>query len=163
MKTICRNFSYDSLALHIFNLPSLKFIDHARVLKGACYVWKKFAWGSSFTLFLLLSTSFTTTVGFVSPTQASAASGIDLDTFYDNFNDNSIDSSLWGTGSFPGSDPLVTVNEVNSQLVITPRAGQTGLHYNGLISNRTHNLTQGIIFVEVVEATQGQANTIIMW
>src|SRR6185503_1870853 len=120
---------------------------------------KKSAWGSSFTLLLLLSTSFTTTVGFVSLTQVSAASGIDLDTFYDNFNDNSIDASLWGTGSFPGSDALVTVNEVNGQLVITPRAGQTGLHYNGLISNRTYNLTQGIIFVEVVEVTRSQADT----
>jgi len=120
---------------------------------------KKFAWGSSFTLLLLLNTSFTTTVGFVSLTQVSAASGIDLDTFYDNFNDNSIDASLWGTGSFPGSDALVTVNEVNGQLVITPRAGQTGLHYNGLISNRTYNLTQGIIFVEVVEVTRSQADT----
>src|SRR4030095_14938732 len=106
---------------------------------------RKFAWGSSFTLLLLLTTSVTTTVGVVSLSPTSAANGIDLDTFYDNFDDNSINTSLWGTGSFMGSDSLVTVNEVDGHLVMTPRSGQTGLHYNGLISNRTYNFTQGII------------------
>ena len=111
-------------------------------------------------MLLLLSVSFSLTVGFVSqPSATSGASGVDLDSFYDNFNDNSIDTSLWVTGSFDGSDALVNVSEVGSQLVILPRTGQTGLHYNGLFSSRTYDLTQGSIFVEVVEATRNQANT----
>lgn len=124
---------------------------------------KKFAWRRSFTVFLLFTVSLTMIVGLTAMPVAAGASGIDLDTFYDNFDDNSIDSSLWVIGSFLGSDSLVTVNEANGQLVITPRVGQTGLHYNGLLSSRTYNLTQGIIFVEVAEVTQGQANTMLMF
>lgn len=85
------------------------------------------------------------------------ASGVDLDTFYDNFNDNSIDTSLWGKGSFETNDPQVTVNEMGGQLIITPRANQTGLHYNGLLSSRTYALTGGLIFAEVVEVGSSHA------
>lgn len=124
---------------------------------------KKFAHGHSFTVLLIFALSISMTIGFVSVPSASGASGIDLDTFYDNFNDNVIDNSLWVAGSFEGSDPLVTVNEVDGRLVITPLTGQSGLHYNGLLSNRTYDLTQGLIFVEVVEATRSQANTMLMF
>jgi hypothetical protein len=120
---------------------------------------KNFGLGRSFTVLLLLILSFTITIGAVSLPSAPIASGVDLDTFYDNFDDSSINSSLWATGSFEGSDPLVTVNETGGQLVITPVTGQTGLHYNGLISSRTYNFTQGIIFAEVIQITDGNANT----
>jgi hypothetical protein len=114
-------------------------------------------------IFLLLTISLSTIVGFVAIPPAAVASGIDLDTFYDNFDDNSINSSLWATGSFDVNDPLVTVNETGGQLVITPRASQTNQHYNGLISSRTYNFAQGIIFVEVVESTRNQAHTMLMF
>lgn len=123
----------------------------------------KSAWDRSLTVFLLLATSLTITVGSTSASPDLRASGIDLDTFYDNFDDNSIDSNLWAIGSFDGNDSAVTVNETGNQLVVTPRANQSGLHYNGLISGRTYNFTQGIIFVEVVESTRNQAHTRFMF
>jgi hypothetical protein len=124
---------------------------------------KKFAWGRSFTVLLLLIVSFTMSVGAVSLPPATIASGADLDTFYDHFDDSSINTSLWTTGSFEVTDPLVTVNEVDGNLVVTPRANQTGLHYNGLISSRAYNLTGGAIFVEAVEVTQSHANTMLIF
>ena len=123
----------------------------------------KFAWVPSLTVFLLLAATLTITVSPIAASPILGASGVDLDTFYDNFDDNSIDSNLWAIGSFDGNDSAVTVNETGSQFVITPRANQTGLHYNGLISSRSYNLTQGIIFLEVVESTQNQAHTRFMF
>ena len=120
----------------------------------------KFAWRQPSTIFLLLIFGFTMTAAALS-SPAVGASGVDLDTFYDNFNDNSIDSSLWSVGSLGTNDPLVTVREVGGQLEITPRANQTGAHYNGLISNRTYNFTEGIVFAEVVETSQANSQTIL--
>ena len=119
----------------------------------------RFSSGRYITVLLLLAWSISGTVGFVLMPPATIASGIDLDSFYDHFDDGSFNNSLWTIGSFEGSDSLVTVSETGGQLVITPRSGQTGLHYNGLISSRTYNFTRGIIFVEVAEVTQGGANT----
>lgn len=119
-----------------------------------------FAWRQSTTVFLLLILGFTATVGAV-PTPPLAASGVDLDTFYDNYNDNSIDTSLWAVGSLGTSDSQVSVSEVNGQLIILPRANQTGDHFRGLISNRTYNLSDGLIFAEVAEIAQGNAQTIL--
>jgi hypothetical protein len=121
--------------------------------------WLKLAWVPSLTVFLLLVTGLTITVGPTSASPVLRASGIDLDTFYDNFDGNSIDGNLWAIGSFDGNDSSVTVNETGSQLVVTPSANQSGLHYNGLISSRIYDLTRGIIFVEVVESTRNQAHT----
>lgn len=121
---------------------------------------KKFSWERA-AIILLLLISFPITVAAGSERSALGASGIELDTFYDNFDDSSIDGSLWTTGSFEGSDPLVSVNETGGQLIITPRSGQTGLHYNGLISVRTYNFTQGTIFTEVREVTAGNADTLL--
>jgi hypothetical protein len=101
----------------------------------------------------------TITIGSITSVSASGASGIDLDTFYDNFNDNSMDGSLWSQGSFAGNDAGIVVSEADGHLAITPLTGQTGLHYNGVTSSRAYDLTQGTIFVEVVESTRGQADT----
>ena len=117
----------------------------------------------SLTVFLSLATILALTAGTFSASPALGATGVDLDTFYDNFDDNAIDPNLWAMGSFDGGDPAVTVNETGSQLVITPTANQSGSHYNGLISSRTYDFTQGIIFVEVAESTRNQANTMLMF
>jgi hypothetical protein len=98
-------------------------------------------------------------VGSITAVSASGASGVDLDTFYDNFDDSSIDGYLWNSGSFKGSDSQVTVSESGGGLTITPLTGQSGLHYNGISSSRTYDLTQETVFVEVVESTRGQADT----
>jgi len=111
------------------------------------------------TVFSLLASSLAATIGSASAAPVLGASGSDLDTFYDNFDDNSVDSNLWEIGSFDGNDSAAAVNEVGNQLVITPSANQSGSHYNGLISNRTYDCTQGLIFVEVVESTRDQAET----
>ena len=118
-----------------------------------------FTWKYSFSILLLLIVVITSTVGAISPPPG--ASGVDLDTFYDNFNDNSIDTLLWSRGSFGTNDPLVTVNEVGGQLEILPRASQPGSRYNGVISNRTYNFTAGIIFAEVAEISQAGSQTIL--
>lgn len=119
----------------------------------------KFVWRKPFSVFLMFIVGVSSSAGAFSPPPA--ASGLDLDTFYDNFNDNSIDSSLWSRGSFGTNDSAVAVNEVGGQLEIVPRAGQTGSHYNGAISNRTYNFTDGIIFAEIVEISQSNSQTIL--
>lgn len=117
----------------------------------------------SLAVSLLLATGLVVTLGSTSASPVLRASGIDLDTFYDNFDDNSIDSNLWSIGSFDGNDPALAVSETGNQLVITPGANQSGSHYNGLISGRTYDFTQGILFVEVVESTRNQAHTLLMF
>jgi hypothetical protein len=125
--------------------------------------WLKPARVRFLAVFLSLATSLALVAGSFSASPVLGASGVDLDTFYDNFDDNSIDPNLWAMGSFDGSDPAVAVNETGSQLVITPGANQSGSHYNGLISSRTYDFTRGIIFVEVVESTRDQADTMLMF
>lgn len=118
----------------------------------------KDVWRQSASVFLLLMLGFTTVAARVAP---QTATGTELDTFYDNFNNNSIGTSLWSVGAPGSSDPQIAVSETGGQLAITPRANQTGEHYNGLISSRTYNFTAGIIFTEVVEISQASAKTIL--
>lgn len=99
------------------------------------------------------------TISDVSVYLSMETSGIDLDSFYDKFDDNLVDSSLWIEGSFNNHDPFVIVNETENHLEITPRTGQTGPHYNGLISVDTFDLTDQQVFLEVVRVTQGNADT----
>lgn len=122
-------------------------------------IGKRFSWVRFLTALLVIFLNLGATVGSGSVSLQTGASGVDLDTFYDNFNDNVIDTNLWVKGSLDTNDLQVAVAETGGQLVITPRAGQSGSHYNGLLSSRTYNLTQGIIFVEVVAATSGSAQT----
>jgi len=85
-------------------------------------------------------------------------------TFSDNFNDNAMDGSKWKLGiiSPPGGpgawDTHVSAVEQNQQLKITP-IKSNGSHYNGYVSVSPLNLTNAAASVEVVQTTDGDADT----
>src|SRR2546427_3478266 len=57
-------------------------------------------------------------------------------------------------------DSVVQVAQQNGQVTITPRANVTGLHYNGVVSNETVDLTTRSLDVEVKQTTKNGAETI---
>ncbi|HYN85762.1 MAG TPA: hypothetical protein VER32_10935 [Pyrinomonadaceae bacterium] len=82
----------------------------------------------------------------------------------DDFADTTRDATKWrlGTLATPDSahDESVTAVEQSGQLVVTPRSGEGGRHYNGYLSAATWGATNARLSVEVVEVTQGAAETI---
>lgn len=82
----------------------------------------------------------------------------------DDFENAALDASKWklGTLNTPASvwDLQVTAQEQGGQLVVTPRSGQSGKHYNGYLSAATWGATNARASVEVPEVTQGAAETI---
>lgn len=69
-----------------------------------------------------------------------------VETLTDNFNDNSMDTSLWtlqvGTG---------TTAETNGQLVLTPASNNPGATYDGYSSVNTYDLTSSRASIECVQ------------
>lgn len=82
----------------------------------------------------------------------------------DDFNSPTRDPNKWNLGLLtqpPTSfDPLVNVAQINGQLVITPLAQVSGLHYNGYVSANSFDLRGGSVSVELVQAATGGADTI---
>ena len=86
-------------------------------------------------------------------------------SFRDDFADTTRDASKWkpGTLNAPTNetwDEQVTVVEQGGRLEITPRASETGKHYNGYLSVDSWNATNARASVEVVQAAEGAAETI---
>jgi len=77
----------------------------------------------------------------------SASVAITAPTFYDDFNDNSLDSGKW-TVNTPGSP--VVVSEQSQQLRIT-LPPSTSIFYNGITSNAAYDMRGGIAQVELVQ------------
>jgi subtilisin family serine protease len=73
--------------------------------------------------------------------------------FYDNFNDNSTDTSKWSAGAEPG----VTVVEQNQRLEISPSPSTTG--YGVYTSVPTLDMTDAAFAAEVVQISAGSSNT----
>ncbi|HEX7774368.1 MAG TPA: Ig-like domain-containing protein, partial [Pyrinomonadaceae bacterium] len=72
----------------------------------------------------------------------------------DNFDDNSINTSKWTTTLFSGfTDSSLPMSETAQRLEIGPLLQNTsGSHYLGVASVSTHNFTNGIAYVELVQA-----------
>src|ERR1044072_7955674 len=72
----------------------------------------------------------------------------------DNFNDNSLDTSKWGTTLFSGfTNTSLGLNETSQQLQIGPLLQNTGgSNYRGIRTNSTHNFTGAYAYVELVQA-----------
>src|SRR3990172_9033461 len=85
--------------------------------------------------------------------------GTGLDSFFDNFNDNSQNTILWDKDSFLTNNQSVTVSESNYKLTITPLSSTAGVNYNGYLSKTLYNFTDEEIFIKVLEVTQGTADT----
>jgi hypothetical protein len=71
----------------------------------------------------------------------------------DNFNDNSINTLLWTSGSYSG-----TVAESGSRLTLTPTNNTVGDGCE-LTSVNTYNFTGSSVFVKIVQVTSGSVNT----
>jgi CSLREA domain-containing protein len=82
----------------------------------------------------------------------------------DNFSGATRDPNKWnlGTLSLPSGsfDPLVTTAQTNGQLVITPLAQASGLHYGGYVSANSFDMRNGKVSVELVQAATGGADTV---
>jgi PKD repeat protein len=86
----------------------------------------------------------------------------------DDFNDNTRDVVKWNVGTLIGQhlspagfDAAIPVQEAGGRLQITPRTGLTGDHYAGYASAATFNFTGLAASVEVVQASTGDADTIL--
>jgi Big-like domain-containing protein len=77
----------------------------------------------------------------------SAATAVTTPSFYDDFNDNSLNSTKWSVLS-PGSPAVVS--EQSQQLRITLPASTAT--YNGIASNATYDLRGGTVQVELAQA-----------
>ena len=106
-------------------------------------------------------------LAWVWPLEATSATTLNrpATSFRDNFDDNTRDATRWkfGTLNVPpptAFDTQVTALEQNGRLEITPRTSQSGKHYNGYLSLATWSATNARVSVEVVQATQGAAETI---
>jgi len=90
------------------------------------------------------------------PTPTPAGGSISL---IDNFNDNSLNLTLWKKGVISGTaDGNVTVNETNGQLQITPRANYAAGAYNGLISVSNYDLTGKYLYAKVVQVANSSTD-----
>ena len=82
----------------------------------------------------------------------------------DNFDSNQRDAQKWSIGTLTqpvgAFDPQVTVVQQNGRLVITPRAGLAGRHYNGYVSVNSFDFTNARAVVEVPQVATGGAETI---
>jgi hypothetical protein len=82
----------------------------------------------------------------------------------DDFDAPQRDADKWNLGTLTqpagAFDPLVTVAQTGGQLVITPRANVSGLHYNGYVSVNSFDFTAGQVGVEVVRAAANGAETV---
>jgi hypothetical protein len=84
----------------------------------------------------------------------------------DDFNDNTRDPK-WSFGTITGTvsagagawDSAIPVLEQNQRLEISPRAGVSGIHFNGYLSAATWNVTNLGASVEVVQAAAGTSDT----
>ncbi len=72
----------------------------------------------------------------------------------DNFNDNSLDTTKWGTTLFSGfTNTSLGLNETSQQLQIGPLLQNTGgSNYRGVRTNSTYNFSGAYAFVELVQA-----------
>src|SRR6185369_14511474 len=72
----------------------------------------------------------------------------------DNFNDNSLDTSKWGTNLFSGfTNTSLGLNETSQRLEIGPLLQNTGgSNYRGVRTNSTYNFSGAYAFVELVQA-----------
>ena len=68
----------------------------------------------------------------------------------DNFNDNSLDTTKWGTTLFSGfTNTSLGLNETSQQLQIGPLLQNTGgSNYRGVRTNSTYNFSGAYAFVE---------------
>ena len=72
----------------------------------------------------------------------------------DNFNDNSLDTTKWGTTLFSGfTNTSLGLNETSQQLQIGPLLQNTGSsNYRGIRTNSTYTFSNAYAFVELVQA-----------
>src|SRR5262245_39626234 len=72
----------------------------------------------------------------------------------DNFNDNSLDTTKWGTTLFSGfTNTSLGLNETSNQLQIGPLLQNTGSsNYRGVRTNSTYTFSNAYAFVELVAA-----------
>ena len=72
----------------------------------------------------------------------------------DNFNDNSLDTTKWGTTLFSGfTNTSLGLNETSQQLQIGPLLQNTGgSNYRGVRTNSTYNFSGAYAYVELVQA-----------
>ncbi|HKP11437.1 MAG TPA: IPT/TIG domain-containing protein, partial [Blastocatellia bacterium] len=72
----------------------------------------------------------------------------------DNFNDNALDQTKWGTNLFSGfTDSTLPMAEVSQRLEVGPLLRQTGSsHYNGIVSKQHYDFTGAYAYVAVVQA-----------
>jgi hypothetical protein len=72
----------------------------------------------------------------------------------DNFNDNSLDTTKWGTTLFSGfTNTSLGLNETSNQLQIGPLLQNTGgSNYRGIRTNSTYSFSNAYAFVELVQA-----------
>jgi len=72
----------------------------------------------------------------------------------DNFNDNSLDTTKWGTSLFSGfTNTSLGLNETSNQLQIGPLLQNTsGSNYRGIRTNSTYTFSGAYAFVELVQA-----------
>jgi photosystem II stability/assembly factor-like uncharacterized protein len=77
-----------------------------------------------------------------------------------DFNDPSVFQN--GTATLPpgATDPNVTVQVVNGQLVITPISNASGLHYNGKVSVDSIDFTNASATIGVAQVAKGGADTL---
>ena len=85
-----------------------------------------------------------------------APAGSETVLLADDFNDNSLNTALWATGTalFSGTtqDPGVAIAETTQQFRIGPLlANATASHYNGIASVATYDVTGAAVQVEVVQ------------
>nr|AUN35700.1 hypothetical protein [uncultured bacterium] len=72
----------------------------------------------------------------------------------DNFDDNSLDTTKWGTTLFSGfTNTSLGLNETSNQLAIGPLLQSTsGSNYRGVRTNSTYNFSGAYAYVELVQA-----------
>jgi endonuclease/exonuclease/phosphatase family metal-dependent hydrolase len=78
----------------------------------------------------------------------------------DNFNDNSLDTTKWGTTLFSGfTNTSLGLNETSNQLQIGPLLQNTGgSNYRGIRTNSTYGFSGGYAYVELVQAASSSTS-----
>src|SRR5262245_9541784 len=72
----------------------------------------------------------------------------------DDFNDNSLDTTKWGTNLFSGfTNTSLSMSETNNRLEIGPLVQNIdGSSYRGIRTNNTYNFSGAYAYVELVQA-----------
>jgi Tol biopolymer transport system component/photosystem II stability/assembly factor-like uncharacterized protein len=82
----------------------------------------------------------------------------------DDFSGAQRDPTKWNLGTqtqpLGAFDPQVSVVQQNGRLVVTPRSGVAGLHYNGYVAVNSFDLRAGTATVQVAQIATGGADTI---